>query len=215
MWKAMLECHHAQYITISLAYHSRSSAGTPQGDTRKQILAQLLEEVECFGLSFADWINSLTSYVIALNGWLNNCILPQQERSKSRKPFSPRRAVAPAIFVLCRDWVAGLSGLPSEELSNDVKMFLLNLQKLMQQQAEQQQPEDQKLLDANTGESDGKDEEKNGNVSANLCSLHSSLAKVLDRLNKFSEASLKMYEDIRLKNDQAVESYARLKPARV
>ncbi|XP_044460711.1 protein ALTERED PHOSPHATE STARVATION RESPONSE 1-like [Mangifera indica] len=215
MWKSMLECHHAQYITISLAYHSRSPAETPQGDTCKQILAQLLEEIECFGLSFADWINSLTSYVIALNGWLLNCIIPQRERSKSRKPFSPRRAVAPAIFVLCRDWVAGLSGLPSEELSNDVKMFLLNLQKLMQQQAEQQQPEDQKLLDANTGESDGKDEEKNGNVSANLCSLHSSLAKVLDRLNKFSEASLKMYEDIRLKNDQAVESYARLKPARV
>ncbi|XP_044469814.1 protein ALTERED PHOSPHATE STARVATION RESPONSE 1-like [Mangifera indica] len=213
MWKAMLECHHAQYITISLAYHSRSSAGTPQGDTHKQILAQLLEEVECFGLSFADWINSLTSYVIALNGWLNNCILPQQERSKSRKPFSPRRAVAPPIFVLCRDWSAGLSSLPSDELSNEIKTFLSDLQQLMQQQAEQQQ-EKQKLLDANNGESEGKDDEKNDNASVNLSCLHTSLAKVLDRLNKFSEASLKMYEDIRLKNDQAVESYARLKPAR-
>ncbi|KAJ0097055.1 hypothetical protein Patl1_27248 [Pistacia atlantica] len=213
MWKAMLECHHAQYITISLAYHSRSSTGTPQGDTRKQILSQLLEEVECFGLSFADWVNSLTSYVIALNGWLHNCILPQRERSKIRKPFSPRRAVAPPIFVLCRDWSAGLSSLPSEELSNDIKTFLSDLLQLMQQQAEQQQ-EKQKLLDANNGESEGKDDEKNDNVSMNLCGLHSSLAKVLDRLNKFSEASLKMYEDIRLKNDQAVESYARLKPAR-
>lgn len=213
MWKAMLECHHAQYITISLAYHSRSSTGTPQGDARKQILAELLEEVECFGLSFADWVNSLTSYVIGLNGWLHNCILPQRERSKSRKPFSPRRVVAPPIFVLCRDWSAGLSGLPSEELSNDIKTFLTDLRQLMQHQAEQQQ-EKQKLLDANNGESEGKDDEKNDNASANLCCLHSSLANVLDRLNKFSEASLKMYEDIRLKNDQAVESYARLKPAR-
>ncbi|CAL1376706.1 unnamed protein product [Linum trigynum] len=106
MWKAMLACHHAQYITISLACHLRSTtatATTPQGDTRRQALSQLLQEIECFGLGFANWVNSHTSYVQALNGWLLHCIMQQpQERSKNRRPFSPRRALAPPIFVLSR-----------------------------------------------------------------------------------------------------------------
>jgi Protein of unknown function (DUF632) len=30
MWKTMLECHHAQFITISLAYHARRSTTQSQ-----------------------------------------------------------------------------------------------------------------------------------------------------------------------------------------
>lgn len=127
MWKAMLECHHAQYITISLAYHSRSTPGTLQGYARRDIMTQLLEEVEFFGLSFANWINSLTSYVEAVNAWLQNCILQPRERTKSRRPFSPRRVLAPPIFVLCRDWSAGIKALPSEELSQAIRNFLSDL----------------------------------------------------------------------------------------
>ncbi|XWS44899.1 hypothetical protein CRYUN_Cryun15aG0089400 [Craigia yunnanensis] len=91
MWKAMLECHHSQYITISLAYHSRNSTGAPQGDTCREIMAQLQQEIECFGVSFTDWVNSHASYLEALNGWLQNCIIEPQERSKNRNPFSPHR----------------------------------------------------------------------------------------------------------------------------
>ena len=129
MWKAMLECHHAQYITISLAYHSRNSMRTLEGDTRREIMAQLLEEFECFGLSFSNCIDSHTSYIEALNVWLQNCILQPRERSKSRKPFSPRRALAPPIFVLCRDWCAGIKALPSEELSRAIKNFVSDLRR--------------------------------------------------------------------------------------
>ncbi|KAE8637163.1 hypothetical protein CSA_004645 [Cucumis sativus] len=126
MWKAMLECHHSQYITISLAYHSKSTAmGTPRADAQRQISIQLQQEIECFGLSFANWINSLASYVGALNGWLQHCIQPQ-DRSKSRRPFSPRRVIAPPIFVLCRDWLIGIDDLPSNELSNAIRAFLEN-----------------------------------------------------------------------------------------
>ncbi|KAH7565701.1 hypothetical protein ACOSQ2_022023 [Xanthoceras sorbifolium] len=213
MWKAMLECHHTQYITISLAYHSRSSTGTPQGDTRKQVLAELQEEVECFGLSFADWVNSLTSYVEALNNYLQNCILQPQERRRNRRPFSPRRVLAPPIFVLCRDWSDGLKGFPSEELSNDIKTFLSDLHYLMGHQAEQVQ-KNLKLDDANNGESETKDDEKNDDVSSNLSCIHSSLAKVLDRLNKFSEVSLKTYEDIRQKSEAAQTAYSNVRPGR-
>ncbi|XP_062007024.1 protein ALTERED PHOSPHATE STARVATION RESPONSE 1 [Rosa rugosa] len=213
MWKAMLECHHAQYITISLAYHSKSSTVTSQGDTRRNIMAQLLEEIECFGLSFANWINSLTSYVEALNGWLQHCIMQPQERSKSRRPFSfsPRRAIAPPIFVLFRDWAAGIRGLPSTEVTDAVRTFLSDLRHMMEQASTQKR---QRAADANNGESENKDDEENKEdenceeSSSNLSCIHSSLTKVLDRLTKFSEASLKMYEDIRQKSEAARNAYS-------
>ncbi|CAK7334587.1 unnamed protein product [Dovyalis caffra] len=213
MWKTMLECHHAQYITISLAYHSRSTTGTPQGDTRRQIMAQLQQEIECFGLSFANWVNSHASYVEALNGWLQNCILQPQERSKSRRPFSPRRLLAPPLFVLCRDWSAGIKGLPSEELNNAIKSLSSDFQHLMEQQEEQLQMEE-KVVDANNGESGGKENDRNDDASSNLYCIHASLTKVLDRLNKFSEASLKMYEDIRQKTEAARVAYLNCRPLR-
>ncbi|KAF5737976.1 hypothetical protein HS088_TW13G00869 [Tripterygium wilfordii] len=215
MWKAMLECHHAQYITISLAYHSRSSKGTLPGENRRQIIDQLQQEIECFGLSFANWFNSLTSYVEALNGWLQNCILLPQERSRGRRPpFSPRRALAPPIFVIFRDWSVGIKILPSEELSNATKNFLSDLNHIMDHQAEQLQ-DTQKLADGNDEEAESKDDEKNEeDVPINLCCIHVSLAKVLDRLNKFSEASLKMYEDIRQKGEAAHIAYLNWRPIR-
>ncbi|KAI5587957.1 hypothetical protein BDE02_05G064000 [Populus trichocarpa] len=213
MWKNMLECHHAQYITISLAYHSRRSTETPQGDTRRQIMSQLQQEIECFGFSFANWINSHASYVEAVNGWLQNCILQPQERSKSRRPFSPRRLLAPPLFVLCRDWSAGIKGLPSEELNNAIRTLLTDLHHLMEQQEEQLQKED-KVVDVNNGESVGKENERNDDVSSSLYCIHAILTKVLDRLNNFSEASLKMYEDIRQKTEAARVSYLNCRPLR-
>jgi len=206
----MLECHHAQYITISLAYHSKSLSGTPQGDTRRQITSQLQDEIECFGLGFANWINSLTSYVEALNGWLQNCILLPQERSRGRRSFSPRRVVAPPVFVLCRDWSAGLQALPSDELSNAIKTFLLDVCQLMDQQALLQKK--QKSAEAENEEPESKDAEKDDDSSSNLCGNHTSLTKVLEQLNKFSEASLKMYEDIRHKGEAARNAYLNYKP---
>lgn len=209
MWKAMLECHHAQYITISLAYHSKSTTGTPQGDARRQILEQLLQEVECFGLSFADWINSHTSYVEALNGWLQLCILQPQERSKSRRPFSPRRSLAPPIFVLCRDWAAGIRALPSDDLIAAIRAFLSELHRMMEQQVAVQK----RTVDAKDGEPENKDDENDSRDSfSSLSCLHTSLTKVLDRLTKFSEASLKMYEDIRQKSEAARIAYSNCRP---
>lgn len=214
MWKAMLECHHAQYITISLAYHAKTSLGTLRGETRKQIMAQLQYEFECFGLSFADWMNSLTTYVEAINGWLQKCVLQPQERTRgSRRPFSPRRVVAPPIFVLCRDWSTGMKALPSEEVSDAIKNFLADLQHLIKQQ-QQAEEKNETAVSENNGELQGKDEDTNEGRSENLGSIHTSLTKVLDKLTKFSEASLKLYEDIRQKNEAARLAYLNPRPFR-
>ncbi|MCD7470262.1 hypothetical protein HAX54_009986 [Datura stramonium] len=213
MWRAMLECHHAQYITISLAYHAKASASSPQGDAQKLIMTQLQDEVECFGLSFANWINSHTSYVEALNSWLQNCILQPRERTRGRRAFSPRRVLAPPIFVLCRDWSSGIKSLPSEELSDAIKNFLYDLRHSVGHHSEELQkkettpePENEEV------EAKAKDEEKNSEKSSNLNCIHSSLTRVLDRLTKFSEASLKMCEDIKLKCEAARNAYLNYRP---
>ncbi|KAL1569617.1 protein ALTERED PHOSPHATE STARVATION RESPONSE 1-like [Salvia divinorum] len=207
MWKAMLECHHSQYITISLAYHTKSSAVAPLGETQRQIINQLQEEVEYFGLSFADWINSYTSYVESLNSWLQNCILQPRER-KGRRAFSPtRRPLAPSIFILCRDWSAGIKSLPSEEVSDAIKAFLADLRRTVRNQLEEP------CKAVNTGESqtdeaDGKvEEDKDGDRPSHISCVQPSLTKVLDRLTKFSEASVKMCEDIWQKCDTARNAY--------
>ncbi|XP_062098851.1 protein ALTERED PHOSPHATE STARVATION RESPONSE 1 [Humulus lupulus] len=210
MWKAMLECHHSQYITISLAYHSKSSTGTPQGDAHRQIMDQLLQELECFGLSFADWINGLTSYVEALDNWLQICLLPPRERSR-RSLFSPRRSHGPPIFAVCRDWVMKIRGLSSNELTAAIRTFMSDLHHMMENQAELQK----KTVEAKTEESENKDDENSsGDSSSNLSCIQASLTKVLDRLTKFSEESLKMYEDIKQTNETARTQYSNCRSTR-
>ncbi|KAJ8543693.1 hypothetical protein K7X08_025311 [Anisodus acutangulus] len=211
MWRAMLECHHAQYITISLAYHAKASASSPQGDTQKPIMTQLQDEVECFGLSFANWINSHTSYVEALNSWLQNCILQPRERTKGRRAFSPRRVLAPPIFVLCRDWSSGIKSLPSEELSDAIKDLLYDLRHSVGHHSEEPRKKEPTPEPGNE-ELEAKDEEKNDEKSSNLNCIHSSLTRVLDRLTKFSEASLKMCEDVKQKCETARNAYVNYRP---
>ncbi|RDX81747.1 Nitrate regulatory gene2 protein, partial [Mucuna pruriens] len=206
-WKVMVECHHAQYITITLAYHSRSSMKTLEGDTRREIMAQLLEEFECFGLSFSNWINSHTSYIEALNGWLQNCILQPRERPKSRKPFSPRRALAPPIFVLCRDWSAGIKALPSQELSHAIQYFVSDLRRMIEQQDKELHEKQNSAVASTSGETESKTNEESEDGSTHLCCIHASLTKLVHQLTKFSEASLKMYQNIKQKSEAAQTAY--------
>ncbi|KAL6583127.1 hypothetical protein OROMI_005205 [Orobanche minor] len=191
MWKAMLECHHSQYITISLAYHVKGSMVAPPGETQRQIINQLQDEVEYFGLSFADWINSYTSYVESLNGWLQNCILQPRGPHKGRRAFSPRRSLAPPIFVLCRDWSAGIKCLPSQEVSDAVRVFLADLRRSVRHH--NTDPEN----DGGGGDGGG----------SSVGSIQGSLTRVLDRLTKFSEGSVKVCEDILQKCESARNAY--------
>ncbi|KAK8483483.1 hypothetical protein V6N13_089136 [Hibiscus sabdariffa] len=117
------------------------------------------------------------------------------ERLKNRYPFSPHRYLGfrPPIFVLCREWSAGIKALPAEELSVAIKAFLSDICHLMNQQADQLQKD--QSVDANNGESDSKDGrnaltdgDTNDDISSNLSCIQASLTHVLDRLNKFSEA---------------------------
>ncbi|KAK4801267.1 hypothetical protein SAY86_021754 [Trapa natans] len=219
MWKAMLECHHAQYITISLAYHSRFLTGNrPGGEGRRQVMSQFCQEIECFASSFSKWMNSLISYIEALNGWLQNCILlpPESRRTRNRRPWSPRRALAPPIFVLCQDWLAGLRALSGQdELSDALKGFLSDVRDLIEEEVDngQQKAGDHHHGDLLVDPATPKDEERNSYTPSNLSCVQLSLTKVLDRMTKYSEAALKIYEDIKQKNDAATTAYSNCRPA--
>ncbi|KAI7746498.1 hypothetical protein M8C21_026236 [Ambrosia artemisiifolia] len=208
MWKAMLECHHAQYITISLAYHLKTSK--TQQETKRQIMDELQHKIECFGLSFADMVNSQTSYVESINGWVQNCIIQPKERTK-RRAFSPRRPTGPPIYVICLDWSAGIKHLPAQQLSDSIKAFLSHLQ----QHPVNEHPVNDVETGLNGEEDKGEEATRNDDVaSLKLQSMHASLTKVLDGLTKFAECSLKMYEDIKQKSEKAQHAYSNYRPPR-
>uniref|UniRef100_A0A1D1XI52 Protein transport protein SEC31 n=1 Tax=Anthurium amnicola TaxID=1678845 RepID=A0A1D1XI52_9ARAE len=208
MWKSMLECHHSQYITITLAYHARSSVAPSQNETYKQALIHLQNELDFFRSSFANWIESQTAYVGALNIWLQNCILLPQERSRGRRAavFSPRRALAPPIFVLCRDWLAAIRSLPSEELSDAIRALVSDLRDCFDKQTEEKQAESS-LKQLENEEQLHSKEAENYDKASSLGVLQPNLTRVFDSLSKFAEASLKAYEDVKQGSEVARVAY--------
>lgn len=205
MWKAMLECHHSQYITISLAYHQpRTSSLASHGEIRRQMTNQLQDELEYHGLSFAKWINSYISYVESLNSWLQVCILQPRERHKGRRGLllSPRRYLAPPIFVLCRDWTGGIKNLPSQELSDAIRAFVSDLRGSVRRQ------EEEELVKKGSGDDDL---QKNGAESKEEededSKMQGSMKRVVEKMTKFSEASMKMCEDIQKKCESARNAF--------
>nr|XP_043617146.1 protein ROLLING AND ERECT LEAF 2-like [Erigeron canadensis] len=203
MWKSILECHRTQHITISLAYDSKTSKNQKYGsETKNQIMSELQHETERFGSSFSDLVKCYNSYIDSINSWLQNCIVLPKERVRGRRVFSPRRAVAPPIFVISRDWSNGLKLLPSQKLSDAIKDFSCQIRRLYN---EEFQNKEISLIN--------REEMNNGEViGSSLSKMHSCLTKVLDRLTEFSESSLMMYEDIKVKCETAENVYSNYKP---
>ncbi|KAF6149164.1 hypothetical protein GIB67_026020 [Kingdonia uniflora] len=211
MWKTLLECHQRQYIIISLAHIANNSA--TQGENHMQVGVYLQQEIECFSSNFADWITAHRSYVEAINAWLQSCIkLPP--RSKGKRVFSPRRALAPSIFVLFHDWSAEMKTLPLEELMDAIRAFASDIQSSVAQHREEQQQKQLSSQLNNNGENHIDIEVKSGRCS-DLSSIHTSLTKVFDALTKFAEAAVKMYEGIQQGTEAAQVAYMNCRKIRL
>ncbi|KAF3796893.1 hypothetical protein EJ110_NYTH00781 [Nymphaea thermarum] len=215
MWKIMLECHHAQYITISLAYHTKASAGA-HTDSRRDAALNLENEMSCLSTSFTNYLDAQKSYVQALNCWLTKCVRIPVEKStrRGRNPFSPRRALAPPIFVLCRDWSAAFDTLPAGEVLNAIKALTVDVHGMSPQPDEHQKLKPRKKgsknLDSGVeqdGQEDKSSKRSEAGMQSNLSSIHSNLILMFEKLKKFAEASLKMYEDIRQGMEAACIAY--------
>ncbi|XP_038990188.1 protein ALTERED PHOSPHATE STARVATION RESPONSE 1-like [Phoenix dactylifera] len=212
MWRAMLENHHAQYIIISLAYHVKSPTAALQNEFYREALMHLRHEIICFQSSFVHWVDAHKSYVEALNTWIQKCILlPQERASRGRKvTFSPRRALAPPIVVLLRDWLAGIQTLPPAEVCDSIKSMASDLHSFFEQPIEERQAErrDEEVeIERKSELRENKGEEKCERDSK-LCSFQTSLTRSFDRLTKFSEAIVKIYEDVKRENETARNAYA-------
>ncbi|XP_062183184.1 protein ALTERED PHOSPHATE STARVATION RESPONSE 1-like [Phragmites australis] len=209
MWKSMLECHHKQFITISLAYHVKSSTSVQQGEHHRQAAMHLWNEMDCFSSSFRNWVAAHKSYVEALNAWLQKCVLqPPQRRRKRKVSFPPRQAVSPPIFVLCRDWLAMMEPLLTDELCKFIKGAMQLIRNSFEHQDDQNKP---KSESQECGMLENNQQEASGSVAA-VEGLQSKLTMVLDRLTKFSEASLKCYEELKQSYEMACDDYKRVGP---
>ncbi|RLM58607.1 uncharacterized protein C2845_PM18G10870 [Panicum miliaceum] len=213
MWKSMLECHHKQFITITLAYHVKSSTPLQQGEHHRQAAMNLWNEMDSFSSSFRNWVTAHQSYVEALNAWLQKCVLqpPQDRRRRKRKvSFPPRQAVSPPIFILCRDWLTLTESLPADELCKSIKDVMQLLRDSFEHQDDQNKPKSESQ-ECGMLENNEQEAAKSGSVPA-AEGLQSRLTMVLDRLTKFSEASLKCYEELKQNYEIARDDYKRVGP---
>nr|XP_015639314.1 nitrate regulatory gene2 protein isoform X2 [Oryza sativa Japonica Group] len=215
MWKTMLECHHKQFITISLAYHVKSATTVQQGEHHHRAATHLWNELDCFSSSFKIWVTAHKSYVESLNAWLQKCVLqPAQDRwrRKRKVSFPPRHALSPPIFVLCRDWLTMMESqsLPTDELCKSIKEVVQLLRGSFDHQADHQNKMTTESHLRNESQECGmlenNEQEVSGSVEA-VEGLQSKLTTVLDRLTKFSEASLKHYEELKQNYEMACDDY--------
>lgn len=214
MWKLMLECHHKQFITITLAYHVKNSTSVRQGEHHRQAAMHLWNEMDSFSTSFRNWVTSHKSYVEALNGWLQKCVLqpPQDRRRRKRKvSFPPRQAVSPPIFVLCSDWLGMTESLPADEVCKSLKDVMQLLRDSFEHQDEQNKPRSESQECGMLENNSELEAVKSGSL-ASAEGLQSRLTAVLDRLTKFSEASLKCYEELKQNYEMACDDYKRVGP---
>ncbi|GJN25694.1 hypothetical protein PR202_gb13556 [Eleusine coracana subsp. coracana] len=189
MWKAMLECHQT-------VYHNHT--GIP------------CERLNLRSASFKIWITAHKSYVEALNAWLQKCVLqPRQDRRRRRRKvsFPPRQAVSPPIFILCRDWLAMMESLPTDELCKSIK----DVMQLIRDSFEHHDDQDKPKSESQECGMLNNEQEASGSVAA-AEGLQSKLTTVLDRLTKFSEASLKQYEELKHKYEVARDDYKTFGP---
>ncbi|KAJ8510382.1 hypothetical protein OPV22_000816 [Ensete ventricosum] len=210
MWKAMLECHHAQFITITLAYLMKSSTAAALGEPCRQALNHLINEMGSFSHTFSNWISAYKSYVEALSTWLQKCVLQPQERRKGRRViFPPRQAISPPIFVLCNSWLLGLKSLPSKDLCDSIEDIMSTLHDSFEQPTEAEQAGKMADEPENIRGFDGKQVQDCGRPS-NLDELKTGLTRLFDRLTKFSETSLKVHEDVKQGIEIASIAYANI-----
>ncbi|CAM0912655.1 unnamed protein product [Alopecurus aequalis] len=217
MWKAMLECHHKQFITISLAYHVKSSTSLQQGEHHRQAAMHLWNEMDCFSSTFKLWVTAQKSYVEALNAWLQKCILqpPQDRRRRKRKiSFPPRQALSPPIFILCSVWLAMMESLPTDELCKSIKDVVQLLRDSFEHQTDQTKKRSEPPSGSESQECgmlENNEQEASVGVAA-VEGLQPKLTMVLDRLTKFSEASLKRHEELKQSYEMAHDAYKTVIP---
>ncbi|RWR79705.1 DUF632 domain-containing protein/DUF630 domain-containing protein [Cinnamomum micranthum f. kanehirae] len=217
MWEMMLESHKLQLNIISIAYINGSTKISIQSESHRQAAIHLEDVLNSLCSSFKKLISVHKSYLHAINNWLLSCVFPlQQKSSRGRQmPFSPRRFVAPPVFVTCRDWLKGLEHLEKEVAVADSITELIMVTTLFLPQ--QVRTHRKKLTstfssvswEANDSNKRVQIDRNEATVDWNSCfqGLQSSLVGFFSHLNDFADASTKMYADLQQSIKEAHQRY--------
>lgn len=209
MWRMMLECHKQQYNIIVAATNNGSiKLSAIRSESHRQATMLLQFELSSLCSSFTKWMSSHKSYLEAINGWLLKCILlnPMRQKASRRRnfQFSPKRSLAPPIFVACRDWLKLLDELPAREVADSVKDLIDVTAHFLPRQ---EKGRGTKRAGGMYEELQGHDVTVDWNL--NYDSLQSGLVVFLDRLKYFADVSVAKYESLQKSIDEAKAAYER------
>ncbi|GLT64993.1 hypothetical protein SLA2020_374510 [Shorea laevis] len=140
MWGTMYECHRSQnHIAEKLHNLSDNQDMDLSTEFHRQATAQLETEIVCWYNSFCRLVKSQQVYATTLRRWI--------ELTDSLVDNQQQNGCSSAVCRLCEGWQIGSERLPDKVASEAIKSFLLAIQSIIQQQAEElnQQKKSDKL----------------------------------------------------------------------
>ncbi|OMO92323.1 hypothetical protein COLO4_17677 [Corchorus olitorius] len=140
MWKKMYKSHQVQnHISQQLNHLSDDLSMDLTTVSHRHATAQLETEVSFWFHSFCQLVKSQQDYVRTLCRWiqLTDCLVDDQQQNRCSS----------AARKLCEEWQRGFDKLPDKLASEAIKSFLLAIQSIIRQQAEEhnQQKKSDKL----------------------------------------------------------------------
>lgn len=202
MWEVMFECHKLQLHIISISFSNNTTKLSLHSESHRLVAAQLQDNLTHLSLTFTKWVNSLRTYVQAINDWLRKCVSVQEKSSKKRRwmntPLELRlRNSGPPIYTTCGAWLDSLKELPVKEVSDAIKGLAAEVSPFLPQtQGKKGGPEmlstpQESFEDWNTGY----DRFKQG------------LVHFLTQMGNFAERSSKMYGQLHTDIEDAKRTY--------
>ncbi|XWS62383.1 hypothetical protein CRYUN_Cryun06bG0006200 [Craigia yunnanensis] len=130
MWKMMYKSHQVQnHISQQLNHLTDNLSMDLTTESHRQATAQLETEVSFWYHSFCKLIKSQQEYLRTLCRWiqLTHCLVDNHQRNRCSS----------AVRRLCEEWQLGFEKLPDKVASEAIKSFLLAIQSIIRQQAEE------------------------------------------------------------------------------
>ncbi|MQM20751.1 hypothetical protein Taro_053779 [Colocasia esculenta] len=224
MWGAMMECHRSQCQAM---IESKNLDAIVSGGKFNDAHMEATKQLELSLLSWIDaffcWFNAQRNLVKALNDWFFKCIIYEPEITADGViPFSPGRLGAPSVFIVCNQWLQAMDDKSHKEALTAMQAFASSVLQLWEQyrlavrqrmmanndmsrQIKAQEREEQvihRAVDALNKKLVLASESNGIMLHQSHSSLQEGLKHVFDAMARFSEASVKIYEDLLARSEE-------------
>ncbi|EOA29956.1 hypothetical protein CARUB_v10013059mg [Capsella rubella] len=217
MWISMLECHRSQFEAIKEARGlGPIRVSKTLGDDHLEATRMLGHELINWIVGFSSWVSAQKGFVRELNSWLMKCLFYEPEETPDGfVPFSPGRIGAPLIFVICNQWEQALDRISEKEVIEAIRRFTTsvlhlwekdrsetrermtgqgdprNVDREEQRLQKEIQELERKMVLVGPGEDNIVYQSDTSNDS-----LQGSLQRIFEAMERFTEESVKAYEDL-------------------